>query len=50
MVLDLKPGDLAAYHALIKSGALKGDFNLVYLAAQASAKAKLDTRVYDYQK
>ena len=50
MVLDLKPGDLAAYHALIKTGALKGDFNLVYLAAQASAKAKLDTRVYDYQK
>ncbi|NBR21073.1 MAG: WD40 repeat domain-containing protein [Proteobacteria bacterium] len=50
MVLDLKPGDLAAYHALIKTGALKGDFNLVYLAAQASAKAKLETRVYDYQK
>ncbi|MAD99156.1 MAG: hypothetical protein CMK53_00840 [Proteobacteria bacterium] len=50
MVLDLKPNDLAAYHALIKAGALMGDFNLVNLAAQVSSMATLDTKLYDYQK
>ena len=47
MVLDLKPNDLAAYHALIKAGALLEDFNLVNLAAQTSLLGTLDTKLYD---
>ncbi len=50
LVLDITPDDQAAYHALIKTGAMRGDLNLAFLAVHVGSEAKLPAGRYDYLK